>query len=114
MTLLWCTHVYKFSHRFRNCELFEWSVREAARHAAESRLPRLDRAAREHSQTLRSGSSTVPSRLHKMRTLLAPVSTAQAWLIDAGLLHSSRKHSPHARMRVPIRHVLNRSPSLSW
>lgn len=78
MTLLWCAHVYKRSYRVAYCELCEWPVREGARLSAQPRLPRFDGAAWLHPQGLRSGSSAVPSRLHEMRTLLAPLSTAPA------------------------------------
>lgn len=77
MTLLWYGHVYKCSYRVTHCELCEWPVRERARLSAQPGLPRFDGAAWLHPQGLRSGSSAVPSRLYEMRTLLAPLSTAQ-------------------------------------
>jgi hypothetical protein len=74
MTLLWCGHVYKFSHRFRNRELCEWPVREGTRLSAQSRLSRFERAPQLHPQALRLIPLALPSRLPQMRALLAPVS----------------------------------------
>lgn len=78
MTVLWCGHVYKFSHRFRSCELCEWPVREAARHSAQSRLSGLDSAAQLYSQALRPVPHAIPSCVYEMWALFAPVSAKPA------------------------------------
>lgn len=78
VTLLWCGHVYKFSHLFRNRELCEWPVREGTRLSAQSRLSRFERAAQLHPQALRFIPLALSSRLPQMRALLAPVSEETA------------------------------------
>lgn len=90
MTLLWCGHVYKCSYRVIHCELCEWPVREAARHAGQSRIPRFDGADGVYPQALRSIPPALPSRVHEMWALHAPVSAEPTGLTDLRSIFPSR------------------------